>query len=93
MANVLNAGLVTSEKFGVYTDMAREYLAVVGLTCGLSPHLGEIMVWPNIKTVDGQEKIMGIPARLKKLAEYVQHRSKAKNFSFSFIHDRVLAME
>jgi hypothetical protein len=60
MANVLNAGLVTSEKFGVYTDMAREYLAVVGLTCGLSPHLGEIMVWPNIKTVDGQEKIMGI---------------------------------
>ncbi|MHC4390424.1 MAG: acyl-ACP desaturase [Planctomycetota bacterium] len=40
-----------------------------------------------------QEKIMGIPARLKKLAEYVQLRSKAKSFSFSFIHDRVLAME
>ena len=40
-----------------------------------------------------QEKILAIPARLQRVAEYVEQRSKAKTFSFAFLNDRLLEME
>lgn len=40
-----------------------------------------------------QEKILGIPARLKRIAEYMETRSKAKTFSFEVVFNREFAME
>jgi acyl-[acyl-carrier-protein] desaturase len=40
-----------------------------------------------------QEKIMGIPARLKRIAEYMETRSKSKTFSFEVVFNREFAME
>jgi acyl-[acyl-carrier-protein] desaturase len=37
-----------------------------------------------------QEKIMHIPSRLKKIAEYLERKSECKSFSFDFIYNRVL---
>lgn len=39
-----------------------------------------------------QEKIMQIPTRLKKVAEYIEQRSRQKSFTFDFIYDRVFSM-
>ena len=40
-----------------------------------------------------QEKIMGIPARLRRIAEYMETRSKGKTFSFEVVFNREFAME
>ena len=40
-----------------------------------------------------QEKILGIPGRLEKVAEYIESRSSAKTFSFDLIFQRTFAME
>ncbi|MFZ5623068.1 MAG: acyl-ACP desaturase [Gemmatimonadota bacterium] len=40
-----------------------------------------------------QERIMQIPERLRKLAEYVEARAKAKTFSFDVVFNREFAME
>ena len=40
-----------------------------------------------------QERIMGIPARLKRIAEYIEARSKGKTFSFEVVFNREFAME
>ncbi len=40
-----------------------------------------------------QEKIMGIPSRLQKIAEYIEARSKAKTFSFEVVFNREFALE
>jgi acyl-[acyl-carrier-protein] desaturase len=40
-----------------------------------------------------QEKIMGIPARLKRIAEIMETRSRAKTFSFEVVFNREFAME
>jgi acyl-[acyl-carrier-protein] desaturase len=40
-----------------------------------------------------QEKIMGIPARLKRIAEYIETRSQGKTFSFEVVFNREFAME
>jgi acyl-[acyl-carrier protein] desaturase len=40
-----------------------------------------------------QEKIMGIPARLKRIAEHMETRSKAKTFRFEVVFNREFAME
>jgi acyl-[acyl-carrier-protein] desaturase len=40
-----------------------------------------------------QEKILGIPARLKRIAEHMETRSKAKTFSFEVVFNREFAME
>jgi acyl-[acyl-carrier-protein] desaturase len=40
-----------------------------------------------------QEKIMGIPARLKRIAELMETRSRAKTFSFEVVFNREFAME
>jgi len=40
-----------------------------------------------------QEKILSIPKRLEKVAEYVEKRTKSKTFSFDFIYNRILVFE
>ena len=40
-----------------------------------------------------QEKIMGIPARLKRIAEHMETRSRSKTFSFEVVFNREFAME
>jgi acyl-[acyl-carrier-protein] desaturase len=40
-----------------------------------------------------QEKIMGIPARLRRIAEIMETRSRAKTFSFEVVFNREFAME
>jgi len=40
-----------------------------------------------------QEKIMGIPARLRRIAELMETRSRAKTFSFEVVFNREFAME
>ena len=40
-----------------------------------------------------QEKIMGIPARLKRIAEIMETRSRAKTFSFEVVFNREFAMD
>jgi len=40
-----------------------------------------------------QEKIMEIPARLRRIAEHMETRSKAKTFSFEVVFNREFAME
>ena len=40
-----------------------------------------------------QEKILGIPERLKKVAEYVESKSGSKTFSFELVFHREFAME
>ena len=55
----------------------------------------------KIELVDGlndagrkaQDKIMSIPKRLQKVAEYIEQRTQRKSFTFDFIYGRVLAME
>jgi acyl-[acyl-carrier-protein] desaturase len=39
-----------------------------------------------------QEKIMSIPARLEKVAEYIESRATAKSFRFDVVYGRVLDM-
>ncbi len=53
----------------------------------------ELLTGLNEAGRKAQDKIMAIPARLQKVAEYVEQRSKAKTFSFSFLNDRLLEME
>ena len=40
-----------------------------------------------------QEKILGIPARLKRIAELMETRARAKTFSFEVVFNREFAME
>jgi acyl-[acyl-carrier-protein] desaturase len=56
--------------------------------------LWEIDVLPCLNEIGriAQEKIMSIPARLEKVAEYVEQRSKAKSFRFEVLYGRVLDM-
>ncbi len=59
-----------------------------------------IKFW-NIELVTGlneiaskaQEKILGIPDRLKKIAEYVDRKTISKTFTFDFIYNRLLSFE
>ncbi len=40
-----------------------------------------------------QEKILSIPKRLEKVAEYIERKTESKTFSFDFIYNRILAFE
>ncbi|MBK6780440.1 MAG: acyl-ACP desaturase [Gemmatimonadales bacterium] len=40
-----------------------------------------------------QEKILGIPARLTRIAEHIESKSRAKTFSFEVVFNREFAME
>jgi len=74
---------------GIYGP--RDYLRIVQ---------EQIRYW-RIESIDGlnelgrmaQEKILGIPARLKRIAEYMETRSKSKTFSFEVVFNREFAME
>ena len=74
---------------GIYGP--RDYLRIVQ---------EQIRYW-KIESIEGlnelgrmaQEKILGIPARLKRIAEYMETRSKSKTFSFEVVFNREFAME
>jgi len=40
-----------------------------------------------------QDKILSIPVRLKKIAEYIEQKTKSKTFSFEFIYNRILSFD
>lgn len=40
-----------------------------------------------------QERILGVPDRLQRIAEYIETKSKAKTFSFEVVFNREFAME
>lgn len=40
-----------------------------------------------------QEKILSIPQRLEKVAEYIERKTDSKTFSFDFIYNRILVFE
>src|SRR6476469_5840546 len=74
---------------GIYGP--RDYLRIVQ---------EQIRYW-KIESVQGlneisrmaQEKIMGIPARLKRIAELMETRSRAKTFRFEVVFNREFAMD
>ena len=74
---------------GIYGP--RDYLRIVQ---------EQIRYW-KIESIQGlneigriaQEKIMGIPARLKRIAEIMETRSRAKTFSFEVVFNREFAMD
>jgi len=76
-------------RIGIYGP--REYLKIVE---------DQIKFW-RIETITGlkeagakaQEKILDIPRRLTKIADYVESRSTAKTFSFELVFNREFAME
>ena len=74
---------------GIYGP--RDYLRIVQ---------EQIRYW-KIESLDGlgelgrkaQEKILGIPARLKRIADHMETKSKSKTFSFEVVFNREFAME
>jgi acyl-[acyl-carrier-protein] desaturase len=74
---------------GIYGP--RDYLRIVQ---------EQIRYW-KIESLEGlnelgrkaQEKILGIPARLKRIAEYMESRTKSKTFSFEVVFNREFAVE
>ncbi|MBA3497547.1 MAG: acyl-ACP desaturase [Gemmatimonadales bacterium] len=74
---------------GIYGP--RDYLRIVQ---------EQIRYW-RIESLEGlngigrmaQEKIMGIPARLRRIAELMETRSRAKTFSFEVVFNREFAMD
>jgi len=76
-------------RIGIYGP--REYLKIVE---------DQIKFW-RIETMTGlkeagaraQEKILDIPRRLTKIADYVENRTTAKTFSFELVFNREFAME
>ncbi len=74
---------------GIYGP--RDYLRIVQ---------EQIRYW-RIESLEGlnelgrkaQEKILGIPARLRRIAEHMETRSRAKTFSFEVVFNREFAME
>jgi acyl-[acyl-carrier-protein] desaturase len=74
---------------GIYGP--RDYLRIVQ---------EQIRYW-KIESLDGlgelgrkaQEKILGIPARLKRIADHMDTKSKSKTFSFEVVFNREFAME
>ncbi|MBA3445548.1 MAG: acyl-ACP desaturase [Gemmatimonadales bacterium] len=74
---------------GIYGP--RDYLRIVQ---------EQIRYW-KIDNLDGlgelgrkaQEKILGIPARLKRIADHMETKSKGKTFSFEVVFNREFAME
>ncbi|MEO7985374.1 MAG: acyl-ACP desaturase [Gemmatimonadales bacterium] len=74
---------------GIYGP--RDYLRIVQ---------EQIRYW-KIESIEGlnelgrkaQEKILGIPARLRRIAEHMETKSRAKTFSFEVVFNREFAME
>ncbi|MCA2005257.1 MAG: acyl-ACP desaturase [Ignavibacterium sp.] len=53
----------------------------------------ELVTGLNDVAKKAQEKILSIPKRLEKVAEYIEKRTESKTFSFDFIYNRILAFE
>ena len=53
----------------------------------------EILTGLNDLAQKAQEKILSIPKRLEKVAEYIEKRTESKTFSFDFIYNRILVFE
>jgi acyl-[acyl-carrier-protein] desaturase len=53
----------------------------------------EVLTGLNDIAKKAQEKILAIPARLEKVAEYMEQRTSKKTFSFDFIYNRILVFE
>ena len=47
----------------------------------------------NEVAAKAQEKILSIPKRLEKVAEYIEQKTVKKTFSFDFIYNRILVFE
>lgn len=67
-----------------YKRIVEELLAFWGI---------ELLTGLNELGRKAQEKILQIPKRLQKVAEYLEQRSVKKSFSFEFLYGRVFAME
>jgi acyl-[acyl-carrier-protein] desaturase len=53
----------------------------------------ELITGLNDLAKKAQEKILSIPKRLEKVAEYIEKRTESKTFSFDFIYNRILVFE
>lgn len=53
----------------------------------------EMLTGLNEVAAKAQEKILSIPKRLEKVAEYIEQRTVKKTFSFDFIYNRILVFE
>ncbi|MCX6167932.1 MAG: acyl-ACP desaturase [Ignavibacteriales bacterium] len=53
----------------------------------------EVITGLNELASKAQEKILAIPKRLEKVAEYIEQRTAKKTFSFDFIYQRILVFE
>lgn len=53
----------------------------------------ELMTGLDEIAAKAQEKILAIPERLKKIAEYLEKKTTSKTFSFDFIYNRILSFE
>lgn len=53
----------------------------------------EMLTGLNELAQKAQEKILSIPKRLEKVAEYIERRTESKTFSFDFIYNRILVFE
>ena len=61
----------------------------------------EAITFWNLEVLEGlneagriaQDKIMAIPKRLEKVAQYLDRKTEKKSFSFELIYDRILVME
>lgn len=53
----------------------------------------ELITGLNELAQKAQEKILSIPKRLEKVAEYIERRTESKTFSFDFIYNRILVFD
>jgi acyl-[acyl-carrier-protein] desaturase len=53
----------------------------------------ELLTGLNAIAAKAQEKILSIPKRLEKVAQYIEQRTTRKTFSFDFIYNRILVFE
>jgi acyl-[acyl-carrier-protein] desaturase len=53
----------------------------------------EMLTGLNEMSAKAQEKILSIPKRLEKVAQYIEQRTTRKTFSFDFIYNRILVFE
>lgn len=53
----------------------------------------ELLTGLNDLAQKAQEKILSIPKRLEKVAEYIEKRTESKTFSFDFVYNRILVFD
>jgi acyl-[acyl-carrier-protein] desaturase len=53
----------------------------------------EMITGLNDMAAKAQDKILSIPKRLEKVAQYIEQRTTQKTFSFDFIYNRILVFE